>query len=143
MANRPFNSLVSILLPWHHQTLASKEQRKIVLETIKKDFPNVAWKLSLNLFLRSSFTSDTQKPKYRHTIPDNWELKVSKQDYYDLVTFYFNFSLEMTINDFDKLYELLKKIDKIPNYIVVKFMENLNSLEVGKLSKKRKIFDLG
>ena len=46
-ANRPANSFVNILLPWHVQTCASMEKRKVAVETLLHEQPEVAWKLLL------------------------------------------------------------------------------------------------
>ena len=46
-ANRPVNSLITILLPWFPQTLAPIDKRIASIKAIRTDFPDVAWKVLL------------------------------------------------------------------------------------------------
>ncbi|MCV5579823.1 hypothetical protein OFO05_30955, partial [Escherichia coli] len=48
-ANRPSNSLTTILLPWFPQTLASIEKRKVAVNVILQEWPDIAWNLLVQL----------------------------------------------------------------------------------------------
>lgn len=48
-ANRPSNSLATILLPWLPQTLASAEKRRVAVQTILNEWPDIAWDLIIQL----------------------------------------------------------------------------------------------
>jgi hypothetical protein len=56
-ANRPANSLVTILLPWFPQTIASVEKCKVAVETLSREFPEIAWKLIISLLPNQHQTS--------------------------------------------------------------------------------------
>ncbi|MCI5150301.1 MAG: hypothetical protein D3916_13100 [Candidatus Electrothrix sp. MAN1_4] len=62
--NRPDNSLITILLPWHPQTLAPIEKRKIVITTLCNELPDIGWKLLLALLdNRQQMTSGSHQGK--------------------------------------------------------------------------------
>ncbi len=64
--NRPINSLTTIYLPWKPYTNASFERRKVAIQTLNREFPDVAWKLLLSLLPNQhQITSGTYKPKFR------------------------------------------------------------------------------
>ena len=48
-SNRPSNSLTTIFLPWLPQTIAPIDKRKVALQTLQKEFPEIAWGLLLSL----------------------------------------------------------------------------------------------
>jgi len=54
LANRPYSSLRSIFLLWHPQTTATIDQRLRVLDMLRKQEPDVAWRLLLGLVPRRS-----------------------------------------------------------------------------------------
>ena len=56
-ANRPANSLSDIFLPWHVQTTASLEMRKVAIQNVLNEHPDVGWKLLLSLLPNNLFTS--------------------------------------------------------------------------------------
>ena len=56
-ANRPANSLTTILLPWHPQTTARISKQRVALQTLREEVPTVAWKLLLNLLPDQTQTS--------------------------------------------------------------------------------------
>ena len=71
-ANRPSNSLITILLPWMPQTLASVNKRKVAVRTVMNESPDIAWNLILQLLPGQHQTSSgSHKPNWRKTIPDN------------------------------------------------------------------------
>lgn len=81
-SNRPANSIVTILLPWLPQTLASIEKRKVAVQTIVWETPTIGWKLLLQLLPGQHQTSTgSHKPKWRKIIPDSWEKSVSNDEY--------------------------------------------------------------
>ncbi|MHB9011618.1 MAG: hypothetical protein ACYC49_05245 [Ignavibacteriaceae bacterium] len=64
--NRPANSLTTIFLPWKPQTKASFEKRKVAIQTLNREFPDVTWKLLLSLLpSQHQITSGTYKPRFR------------------------------------------------------------------------------
>ncbi len=74
-ANRPANSLSTILLPWFPQTIAPVEKRKVAVQTLCKESPEIAWKLIISLLPNQhQISMGSHKPSWRDTI-----LKVGKK----------------------------------------------------------------
>lgn len=70
-ANRPSNSLATILLPWLPQTLASVEKRKVTVRTILNEWLGIAWNLIIQLLPGQHQTSSgSHKPSWRKIIPE-------------------------------------------------------------------------
>ncbi len=66
ISNRPINSLLEILLPWHPNTNASQGQRLAVLDLISREVPEIGWQLITKLLPTThSIGTNTAKPKYR------------------------------------------------------------------------------
>lgn len=114
-ANRPVNSLITILLPWYPQTLAPIEKRISSIKAIRIDFPNVAWKVLLKLLPNQHQTSSgINKPRWRNIVSEDWEPKVTNKEYWDQVTGYAELAVEMACGDLDKLKELVTNLDNLP-----------------------------
>jgi hypothetical protein len=65
-ANRPQNSLREIFLPWHPQTMGSGERRLKVLDMLRKQEPDVTWRLCQQLLPEHYGTAfGTAKPRWR------------------------------------------------------------------------------
>ena len=72
LANRPKESLQKIFLCWHACTAATLEQRLRVLDTLRKQEPQVAWSLLMNLLPnRIPITSNTAEPRWRAWVPED------------------------------------------------------------------------
>lgn len=112
-ANRPINSLVSILLPWYVQTLAPIERRLLVVDTIAKQNENVAWTLVTKLLPnQTQSSSPNYRPKYRAETPE--EVKESGQDYWQQVNHYATLTVELAKARFDRLLSLVALLDDLP-----------------------------
>ncbi len=130
-ANRPANSLTTILLPWLPQTTASINKRKVALQTLQKEVPVVAWKLLLSLLPNQhQASSGTHKPSWRNTIPDDWKKGVNQQEYWEQVFFYAELAVSMASNDIAKLNELIGHLDNLPKPSFDKILEYLSSEDV-------------
>lgn len=127
-ANRPSKSLTTILLPWLPQTTASLEKRKVAIQTLQKEVPEVAWKLLLSLLPNQhQMSMGSHKPVWRNTIPEDWTKEVTQKDYWDQVFFYASMAVEMAKNNIDKLNELITHLDNLPQPSFDKIMEHLSS----------------
>ncbi len=130
-ANRPANSLSTILLPWLPQTTASIDKRKVALQTLEKEVPVIAWKLVLSLLPgQRQHSSGTHKPEWRDTIPDEWEKGVSRKDYWEQVSFYAECAVSMASDDIERLSELVNHLDKLPAPSFEKLLALLSSEEI-------------
>jgi hypothetical protein len=130
-ANRPANSLTTILLPWHPQTLAPFEKRITSIKAIRTDFPDVAWKVLLSLLPNQhQTTSGAHKPRWRNPLPEDWEPKVTNKEYWDQVTSYAELAVEMAGEDLGRLKELVGKLDNLPKPSFDAVLEHLSSVAI-------------
>jgi hypothetical protein len=114
-ANRPANSLATILLPWLPQTCASIEKRQVALAILFNDSPEIAWKLLLDLLPRShQMSTGSHKPSWRELIPDDWSKGVTYQEYWKQIDAYAELAINAAKQDISKLAELIKRLDDLP-----------------------------
>lgn len=124
-ANRPINSLKTILLPWLPQTLANKDKRVKAVKPVARDFPDIAWQVILAMLpSQHSTSSGSHKPKWRTPIPDDFKQEVLNVDYWDEVTQYANLAVDMAEKDIAKLTQLAREFDHLP----APAFERLNAL---------------
>jgi hypothetical protein len=139
-ANRPVNSLKTILLPWHPQTLAPIDKRITSIKAISIDFPDVAWKVILSLLPNQHQTSfGAYKPHWRNVISKDWEPKVTNEEYWAQVTGYAELAVEMASHDLDKLKELVSNLDNLPNPSFDTVLEYLSSEVITELSESQRL----
>jgi hypothetical protein len=138
-ANRPDNSLVAILLPWLPQTIASIEKRKIALQTLRKENPEIAWRVLLKLLPnQEQISSGSHKPSWRKMIPEGWDKTVSHKEYWEQVSFYAEMAVDMAKNEIVRLNELIPHLDHLTADSFRKMLEHLSSDEItGKPESQR------
>ncbi|MES9902462.1 MAG: hypothetical protein ABW168_07240 [Sedimenticola sp.] len=113
-ANRPANSIIDILLPWHPHTTASFDKRLASIKALEREFPKTAWKVLLQLLPTGhGFTSGTSKPKWRKFIPNNFSTEVSYQEYFDQTCEYGNYIIELARKDLSRLPQLVQNLDHL------------------------------
>jgi hypothetical protein len=114
-ANRPANSLATILLPWMPQTRASVAKRGAAVSTLLAELPDIGWKLLVSLLPQSHSTSSgTRKPAWRETIPDNWSKGVTHREYWDQVALYSEMAITAAKSNREKLAELIDHMENLP-----------------------------
>jgi hypothetical protein len=139
-ANRPANSLVTILLPWYPQTLAPIDKRIASIKAIRTDFPDIAWKMLISLLPNQHQTTfGTHKPKWRHILPEDGESKVKNREYWDQVTGYAEIAVEMALEDLDKLKHLVVKLDNLPIQSFDTLLKYLSSAAITDLSENERL----
>jgi hypothetical protein len=141
--NRPANSLSTILLPWLPQTLASVEKRKVTLINVNKEYPEVGWKLLIQLLPnQKQVSSGSHRFKFRK-ISKDWNEKVPVNEYLQQVTNYAILAIEYADFDGDRLSEIINHLDEMSDYIIEILIFKLESEEVVKLSEPQryKIWD--
>ena len=127
-ANRPSNSISTILLPWHPQTIATIEKRRVAVQTLEKELPDVAWKLLLSLLPNQhQMSMGSHKPKWRNSIPKEWTGKVSNKVYWEQVFFYAEFAVEKAKHNIDRLNTLISNLDNLPKPAFDKLLDYLSS----------------
>lgn len=131
-SNTPMNSIVSILLPWHPQTLADSEKRKNALRCLKNDNPEVFWKVLVKLLPnKTNTTADNPKPKYLSlAIPE--KITVTKAEVYEQYTYNLELAVETAEGDVEKCEILAKQIEYMQEATLLKYLgdieKNLDSL---------------
>jgi len=139
-ANRPFNSLVTILLPWFPQTLGSIEKRKAAVQTMLRECPDVAWDLIIKLLPGQQQTSsETYKPRWRMKIPDNWKKGVTSQEYWQQISFYAELALTEAGQDIARLSALVDNLDNLPDPAFDKLLQTLGSENIVGIPEERRV----
>ena len=139
-ANRPSNSLATILLPWLPQTLASVKKRKVAVQTLVKEWPNIGWKLLIRLLPGQRQTSSgSHKPIWRNPIPNDREKGVSPEEYWEQVSFYAELAVCEAEHDTEKLSELIDRFDNLPKPAFNQLLEVLSSPEISCLREKDRL----
>lgn len=133
-ANRPANSLSTILLPWLPQTIASIEKRKAAVRVMCREWPDVAWKLLISLLPNQhQMSSGCYKPKWRNTIPADWEKGVTNREYYDQVEAYSEMTLDLAGHDPIRLGELVGYFSSLPKSSFNRLLSTLGSDKISSL----------
>ncbi len=130
-ANRPFNSLVDIYLPWHVQTIAPFEKRKSAVEAVVREQPDVGWMLLLALLPNDhTFTSGCNRPVWRDFIPRDWKEDTLKTEYWAQVNAYTDLAITLAKSDLGKLCEIIKRLPDLANKAHESLLNHLTSDQV-------------
>jgi hypothetical protein len=139
-ANRPSNSLATILLPWLPQTLASVEKRKVAVRTILNEWPDIAWNLIIQLLPGKHQTSSgSHKPSWLKIIPDDWEKGVTHQEYWQQASFYAELAVAAAGQDSARLSELIDHFDSLPNPAFDQLLQLLASQPILELPEEQRL----
>jgi len=139
-ANRPFNSLTTILLPWLPQTLASVEKRKVAVRTIFNEWPDIAWNLIIQLLPGQHQTSSgSHKPSWRKTIPDDWGKGVTHQEYWQQASFYAELAVAAAGQDITRLSALIDHLDNLPKPAFDQLLQVLSSQPISELPEEQRL----
>src|SRR5262249_10879083 len=114
-ANRPVNSLATILLAWFPQTCARMPKRRAAVETLLNEQPDVAWKLLLSLLPSAhQISMGSHKPVWRGLIADDWSNKVTHQEYWEQIATYADLAIRAAKHDLAKLPDLIDRMNDLP-----------------------------
>lgn len=114
-ANRPANSLATILLPWLPQTCAPIDKRVAAVRSLLGELPDTGWKLLLSLLPQyHSLSSGTRRPALRAIIPDHWKPGVTYQEYWEQVSAYSELAITEARKDVSKLAKLIDHLQNLP-----------------------------
>jgi hypothetical protein len=137
-ANRPSNSLRTILLPWMPQTLASFEKRKVAVQTILNERPDIAWNLIIQLLPgQRQSSSGSHKPSWRQTIPD--KRSVTKQEYWQQTSFYAELAVSAAGQDTVRLSKLINHFSNLAKPAFDQFLEVLASAPIAELPEEQRL----
>ncbi len=139
-ANRPSNSLSTILLPWLPQTLASVEKRKVAVQTLLNECPDIAWNLIIQLLPNQRrFSFRSHRPSWRKTIPDDWKEGVTPQEYWQQVSLYAELAVTTASQDIARLSALIDRFDSLPKAAFDKLLETLASPTIAELPEEQRL----
>jgi len=139
-ANRPSNSLATILLPWLPQTLASVGKRKVAVRTILNEWPDIAWNLIIQLLPGQHQTSSgSHKPSWRKTIPNDWEKGVTHQEYWQQASFYAELAVAAAGQDTARLSALIDHFDNLPKPASDQLLQVFASQPISELPEEQRL----
>ncbi len=135
-ANRPLNSIINILLPWHPQTLGSFEKRIAGITAICSDYPEIAWKILFALIPnQTNLASNSYRPKWRKISLDDVDTKISKEEYLRQVEEYQKVMIEMAQKDISRFIQLTKIMDDLTDRSREIILEHLSYNGIRNLSE--------
>ena len=138
-ANRPSNSVSTILLPWLPQTLAPIKKRKVAMETLSKEVPDIAWNIIVSLLPNQIMASSgSHKPKWRQVVDYVQETEVTKEEFWEQTSIYAEMAVSMAKEDMNRLAELIECADQLPGPAFRQFLEILQSREVIELPESQR-----
>jgi len=130
-ANRPSNSLSTILLPWLPQTRASSDKRLVAVRAVCADWPAVGWPLLINLLPNQHrMSSGSHRPRWRATVPDDFKPSVSTDQYWREVSVYADMALGIASADPTRLEELVGHFSDLPPSAMDALLVLLSSEEI-------------
>ncbi len=137
-ANRPINSLKTILMPWLPQTLASSEKRLSSVKAIQRDFSDIAWRVITSMLPNQHQTSSgTNKPKWRDVVAEDFKVTVMDVDYWKEVSAYIELAIDIAETDIQRLIELTKELDHL-GASYERVLNLLSSAQIGQLPETEK-----
>jgi len=139
-ANRPDSSITAILLPWLPQTCAPFEKRILAAKMLLEDFPEIGWKSLLTLLPQFRSTSyETRRPAWRATIPDEWKVGVTREEYFEQALAFSELAIKEARKCVTRLFELVDHLEAMPGPAHDKLVEFLASDSVLTLPEEDKL----
>ena len=141
-ANRPFNTLVQIFLPWFPQNPLSFEEMVKVLEILNKRLPETTFKLLINLLNTPHTATYIHTPYFQEWYKGSFKREIYITDLQEFKNNLFKILMENNLST-EKLDEIIDIIDKLPyesfNILLQKVKEISNSLDD---EEKSKLFEI-
>ncbi|MBT4255413.1 MAG: hypothetical protein HOD07_03950 [Gammaproteobacteria bacterium] len=129
-ANRPINSLKTILLPWFPQTFAEFDKRYACIAAIRGEHPDVAWEVLISLLPNQHQTSSgSHKPKFFMSVHHDWRPEVPRTDYTEQVNVYSDYAVQMAKDEPGRLALLVDNLDNLPPPYFNEVIEHLASMD--------------
>lgn len=127
-ANRPGNSLKTILTPWKPQTAATSEKQLVAVKTVLIEAPDAGWKLLLGLLPSShGWVSPTHRPKYRAWKLPNEDKRELRIDVISRYRSYSKLAVETAIGAPSKIVDLLPRLHDLSRQDVLQLIAHLRS----------------
>jgi hypothetical protein len=113
LSNRPFASLVAILLPWYPQSSVTPERRLEAIDGLRDHHDAIAWRLLLALLPEShGVAMNISEPRFRDWKPQS--ITVPIVEYWNFIDEVYKRALVDVEGDPDRWLTLLDKVDDIP-----------------------------
>ena len=130
-SNTPMNSIISIMLPWHIQTFATKEKQKNAIKALQQECPNVAWRVIKGLLPHATrSTGGTHQPRYIIlNLPK--EIRMSDEDILSLYQYYSRLALGLAKADYSKMVDLLSYYDDMDRDTIVEYLSLIAEQAMG------------
>lgn len=139
-ANRPLNSLVTILLPWLPQTHAPFEKHKVAVQRIRIERSDVAWRVIIQLLPEGhQSSSGSHKPSWRNPVPNDWKTDVTHREYWQQITFYSELALSAAGQDVARLSALIERFHDLPEPTFSQLLEHLASPAISGLTENQRL----
>ena len=139
-ANRPAKSLIDIFLPWHVQTAAPFEKRKVAIQNVLREQSDVGWNLLLSLMPNNyGSTTGCRQPTWRDYIPKDWNDSVLQHEYWEQIFAYFELAVGLAKKSADKLSKLIEYLDDLPKSARESLLNHLMSEEVINLPETERL----
>lgn len=139
--NRPEKSISTILLPWLPHTRAPVSKKRVAVETLIKEFPDVAWKVLLSLQYQSvSVSLGSCKPSWRdQMIPIDWVEHATEQEYWEQINIYAELALSAAKGNVSRLIDLIDKLVILPPFVRNQLIAYLGSDQVLAMSQLERL----
>lgn len=113
-SNTPFNSLVSIFRLWLPQTNATMEERRQILEILKKEYPNIAFSLFKSLVYKHHDTAfNSSKMRWR-LFSETREAQITHQELHYMYAYAVDTLIELARGaDISRALVIIDKLDTV------------------------------
>lgn len=116
----PVRALITVLLPWFPQSLASVSERKGAVDALARASKGVAWDVVLGLLPNETKMSlGSAKPAWKadlvERVAGHGDTKVKRGEYADLVNHYALLAVELARGDAAKLVRLVRHLGDFPH----------------------------
>lgn len=126
--NTPYDTLKSVYRVWYPQTNASAEERKKILETILKKYPDTLYNLLVSMVgSRNDTAFHIPRPKLR-LFSELRSIKVTHNEISYLRGFCIDNILILSLNNLNRILDLIDLLNEID---WVKLGDTLNAIETG------------
>lgn len=139
-ANTPLNSIVSILIPWHPNTLANSEKQKSALKCLSNESESVSWNVIFKLFPnQTTVTTSTPRPRYLNlTIPE--KIEVSQDEIDEQYQFILTLAVDAAQDRVERMADLAGEIQYMSESLLAKYLTGVEN--IAKHSTESEMFQI-
>ena len=139
-SNRPENSIVEILMPWHYQTLANIKIQKSTMERFVKEYPKAATQVLIKLLpIDHQIATDTDKPQYMNLFTEDWRYSINIKDRNELVSHYITLLIEQTKGNIDNIIKIINYLNILNYHDFKKVIKIMSSQKIIKTPEEKRM----